>query len=54
LKTRKQKQLTRLENRNDTTKIEWINGREYERRTYGSEAMMKHATSWDGITNMSA
>jgi len=38
------KQLTRVENRIDTIKMEWINGREYERRTYGSEVMMKHAT----------
>jgi len=38
------KQLTKVENRIDTIKMEWINGREYERRTYESEAMMKHIT----------
>jgi len=38
------KQITRIENRIDTIKMEWINGREYERRTHGSEVRMRHAT----------
>jgi len=34
---------TRIENQIDTIKMEWINGREYERRTYGTGARMRHA-----------
>ena len=38
------KLTTRIENRIDTINMEWINGREDERRTYGSGASMRHAT----------
>jgi len=36
IENKEAKQLSRLENRINTIKMEWINEREYERRTYGN------------------
>jgi len=38
------KLITRIENRVDTINMEWINGRDDERITYGNGARMRHAT----------